>query len=68
MKTMTGKHLCDILESKGWLLVRITGSHHIFVKPGSVLRISVPVHGNKDLKTGLLKSILKMADINEIDL
>ena len=68
MKTITGKRLCYILESKGWQLVRITGSYHIFVKPGSIMRISVPVHGNKDLKSGLLKSIMKIADIKEIEL
>ena len=34
------------LESAGWMLTRISGSHHIFVKPGR-LPISIPVHKNK---------------------
>jgi predicted RNA binding protein YcfA (HicA-like mRNA interferase family) len=34
------------LESAGWRLKRISGSHHVFVKPGR-LPISIPVHGNK---------------------
>ena len=33
------------LESAGWILGRISGSHHVFVKPGK-LPISIPVHKN----------------------
>nr|VFJ75081.1 MAG: Predicted nuclease of the RNAse H fold, HicB family [Candidatus Kentron sp. FM]VFJ75564.1 MAG: Predicted nuclease of the RNAse H fold, HicB family [Candidatus Kentron sp. FM]VFK21945.1 MAG: Predicted nuclease of the RNAse H fold, HicB family [Candidatus Kentron sp. FM] len=45
MKTISGKRMSALLQRKGWHLVRTTGSHHIFVHPGSNLRISVPVHG-----------------------
>jgi predicted RNA binding protein YcfA (HicA-like mRNA interferase family) len=34
------------LESAGWVLKRIRGSHHIFVKRER-LPISIPVHKNK---------------------
>ena len=68
MKTIPGKRLCKILEDKGWQLTRITGSHHIYTKSGEVLRITVPVHGNRDLKIGLLKAIMKMAGITEDEL
>jgi predicted RNA binding protein YcfA (HicA-like mRNA interferase family) len=34
------------LERNGWTLVRISGSHHIFEKPGSKL-LSIPVHHGK---------------------
>ena len=63
MKSVSGKELTGILERFGWTLLRIHGSHHIFGKPGLSVRISVPVHGNKPLKTGLLKHLLKMAEI-----
>jgi predicted RNA binding protein YcfA (HicA-like mRNA interferase family) len=33
-----------------------------------MLRITVPVHGNADLKIGLLRSILKLAELSEEDL
>jgi len=65
MKTISGKHLCKILEQHNWELKRINGSHHIYGKVGSVVRLSVPVHNNKDLKMGLLKSLLKNAGISE---
>ena len=34
MKTISGKQMCQLLEGKGWRLARVTGSHHIFVRPG----------------------------------
>ncbi|MEL6711427.1 MAG: type II toxin-antitoxin system HicA family toxin [Pseudomonadota bacterium] len=68
MKTISGNKLCGILEKKGWLLKRVHGSHHIYAKAGLNLRISVPVHGNKSLKCGLQKSLMKSAGIDEKDL
>lgn len=51
MKPISGKQFAAILEGHGWVLMRIRGSHHIYGKPGVVARLSVPVHGKKDLKT-----------------
>ncbi|HEY6391939.1 MAG TPA: type II toxin-antitoxin system HicA family toxin [Bryobacteraceae bacterium] len=45
--------MCRLVETKGWLLRRIKGSHRIYSKPGERKVISIPVHGNKDLKPGL---------------
>ena len=63
MKNITGKELCKILEKNGWSLARINGSHHIYVKDGEDAKIVVPVHGNKTVKTGLLKALLKTAGL-----
>jgi predicted RNA binding protein YcfA (HicA-like mRNA interferase family) len=68
MKSVTGKELARVLERHGWELKRIQGSHHVYGKSGSVVRISVPVHGNKPLKIGLLKFLLKSAGLSENDL
>lgn len=65
MKAISGKRLCKLLEQRGWVLKRIQGSHHIYTRPGSGARISVPVHGNTALKVGLLRSLMKIADIDE---
>ena len=46
----------------------IRGSHHVYMKTGKKERISVPVHGNKDLKVGLLRAIMKIAEIEENEL
>ncbi len=68
MKAISGKRMSAVLKERGWRLARVTGSHHIFVKSGSNLRITVPVHGNHDLKLGLQRLIMKQADLLEEDL
>ena len=68
MKPVSGKALKRVLERHGWVLRRIHGSHHIYGKDGSVVRLSVPVHGNKPLKAGLLAHFLKQAGLGEDDL
>ena len=60
--------MCSILAAKSWTLARVTGSHHIYMRPGINLRITVPVHGNVDLKTGLQRAIMKLAGIGEEEL
>jgi predicted RNA binding protein YcfA (HicA-like mRNA interferase family) len=65
MKSISGKELARLLERYGWQLMRINGSHHIYGKAGSVVRLSVPIHGNESLKIGLLKHLLKLAEISE---
>jgi len=68
MKSISGKVLAKKLEREGWYLLRIKGSHHIYGKPGSEARLSIPVHGNKPLKLGLLRHLMKTADLSEDDL
>jgi predicted RNA binding protein YcfA (HicA-like mRNA interferase family) len=68
MKAMSGKAFAKIIERHGWELLRISGSHHIYGKPGTVVRLSVPVHGTNPLKIGLLKHLCNMAGLEETDL
>jgi predicted RNA binding protein YcfA (HicA-like mRNA interferase family) len=56
------------LKKKAGYKKRIHGSHYIYGKEKKEELITVPVHKNNDLKTGLLKSIMKIAEINESDL
>jgi predicted RNA binding protein YcfA (HicA-like mRNA interferase family) len=65
MKQVSGKELARVLEKHDWVLLRVRGSHHIYGKQASVVRLSVPIHGNKPLKVGLLRHLLKMAGIAE---
>jgi len=65
VKALTGKEFCRLLEKQGWQLLRVQGSHHIYGKFGSIVRISVPMHGSQTLKLGLMKHLLKLAGINE---
>jgi len=68
MKSVSGRELARVLDRYGWQLLRVHGSHHIYGKTGSVVRLSVPIHGNRPLKVGLLKHLLKMAALQESDL
>jgi predicted RNA binding protein YcfA (HicA-like mRNA interferase family) len=68
LKAVSGKGLCKALERKGWQLIRVRGSHHIYRQPGNPTDISVPVHANKSLKTGTQLGIMKSAGLTEDDL
>lgn len=68
MKAVSGKHLCRVLENKGWKLNRIHGSHHIYTHSGNPEILTVPVHGNQDLKRGTLAQLLKNTGLTEKDL
>lgn len=68
MKSVSGKEFAKLLEKRDWELKNIKGSHHVYLKPGNPARISIPIHKNMSLKIGLLKHLMKIADIKEEDL
>lgn len=68
MKSISGKQLCKLVESKGWQLKRVRGSHHIYTKAGADVILVIPVHSNRDLPIGTLESLLKDAELTEADL
>ncbi|MDU9389592.1 type II toxin-antitoxin system HicA family toxin [Pseudomonas japonica] len=59
---MQSRQLIRELEVAGWVLKRITGSHHIFKHPDSPYLIPVP-HPKKDLPIGTVKSIRQRAGL-----
>ncbi|MEX0271872.1 type II toxin-antitoxin system HicA family toxin [Leptolyngbyaceae cyanobacterium UHCC 1019] len=65
MKSISGKEFAKVLEQNEWVLLRIQGSHHIYGKSGVTDRISVPIHANKSLKTGLVRHFLKVARLSD---
>ena len=68
MKQVSGKLLAKAVQRKGWSLARVHGSHHIFVMQGRRERIVIPIHGNRPLKIGLLRALMKIAELEEEDL
>lgn len=68
MKQVSGNELARAIQRKGWRLSRIKGSHHVFVMQGRRERIVIPIHGNHPLKIGLLKSLMKIAELSEGDI
>jgi predicted RNA binding protein YcfA (HicA-like mRNA interferase family) len=63
VKPITGQQLAKLLERHGWTLLRVHGSHHVYGKPGSDVRLSVPIHGNDKLKIGLQLHLMKLAGL-----
>ena len=68
MKQVSGRELARVVQQRGWRLARVHGSHYIFTMRIRRERLVVPIHGNHPLKTGLLRSLMKIARLTESDL
>jgi predicted RNA binding protein YcfA (HicA-like mRNA interferase family) len=58
-----GTEIIKIFNNAGWRLDRIEGSHHILVKDWIETILSVPVHGTKTIKVGLLNGLINDAGL-----
>jgi predicted RNA binding protein YcfA (HicA-like mRNA interferase family) len=67
MKRVSGKHLAQVLERKGWTHTRTKGSHHRYEKQGHP-PVTVPIHGNKTLKPKTQQNIMRHAGLTDADL
>lgn len=61
------KEVISILEKKGFILKRVSGSHHVYVHPETKRRVVIPVHG-RDIAKGTLLEILKEAGLSKDEL
>ena len=68
MKSVSGKRLAQIALQKGWVLRRVKGSHHVYIKEGRDERLVIPIHGNKSLKIGLQRALMKLIPVSEDEL
>lgn len=55
--------LFRVLKKDGWFVIRQKGSHVIMKHPNKEGRLIVPFHGGKEVRHGILKTILKQAGI-----
>lgn len=60
---MKYSELFRILKMDGWFEVRKKGSHVVMQHPAKPGQLTVPYHAGKEVKIGLLKTLLKHADI-----
>jgi predicted RNA binding protein YcfA (HicA-like mRNA interferase family) len=60
-KYVSGKDVIRRLKDQGWTLDRVKGSHHVMRKAG--ISCPIPIHGNKDLAIGTLKSIERITGV-----
>lgn len=61
---MKSNELIKIIKTAGWVEIRQTGSHKIFVHKNFNYSLPVPSHGSKEVPKGTLISILKKAGLN----
>lgn len=50
------------LESLGFTMVRIRGSHHVLARGNT--HTTIPVHGNQTLRIGTLRGILRDIELS----
>jgi predicted RNA binding protein YcfA (HicA-like mRNA interferase family) len=60
---VSGREMCKILEMIGFQKVHQVGSHARYAHPDG-RKTLLPVHGNEELGTGLIKEILKQSRIS----
>lgn len=67
MKPWTFADACRVARELGWQLDHVTGSHHVFKKPGEIRNLPIPRHrGN--LPPGLQRAIMRQLGMTPKDL
>lgn len=66
---LTAKDIIKLLENRGFILARQSGSHMIF-RDKKGIRATVPFHGSKILHPKIIKQILAdlQMDINDLNI
>ena len=64
LKVLSGKEICDILASEGFVEIRRRGSHIIMQKKLDRDTITVPVPNHKEIKIGTLLSIIRQSGVS----
>lgn len=60
---MTSRDILKILRKDGWYIVDQDGSHAQLKHPTKPGKVTVLIHGSKDIPPGTLNSILKQAGL-----
>ena len=64
LPALTGRDVVRALQKAGFVVIRISGSHHRLEHSDDLSRTTtVPVHAGKTLKRGTLRGIIKQAGL-----
>ena len=63
LPSLPGMDVVAAFEKLGFKVARIESSHYILKKPGYKYNLSVPVHGQKNIKPGTLRTLIRKAEI-----
>ncbi len=61
LPSVSGQQAIAAFEKDGFSVARMSASHHIMNKPGHRFVLSVPVHGNRPLRKGTLRGLIRAA-------
>jgi predicted RNA binding protein YcfA (HicA-like mRNA interferase family) len=67
LPALTGHQVVGILQRHGFVSVRQSGSH-VILRHADGRRLTVPVHAGRDLGRGLLRQIMRDANLTVDDL
>ncbi len=68
MKHKSGIQMAAIARGLGWLMKSQRGSHQHYRDPVTGKIVTIPIHGNKMLRAGTQKAIMKVLGITDADL
>jgi predicted RNA binding protein YcfA (HicA-like mRNA interferase family) len=64
LPAVNARQVLVALRRAGFVVDRISGSHHMLVHPGDARRtVTVPFHGARSLRLGTLRSIIRQAGL-----
>lgn len=63
LRVLSGREVCQILESQGFSAVRRRGSHVVMQKRSGNTTTTVPVPDHSELKVGTLTSIIRQSGV-----
>ncbi len=61
LPVISGKEAIKAFQKNGWRVASVEGSHVTLKKDGMGCNLTIPVHGNKDVKRGLLRKLIAKA-------
>ena len=68
MKHKSGKQMAAIARGLGWVLKSQHGSHQHYRDPITAKIVTIPIHGNKMLRAGTQKAIMKVMGLTDDDI
>lgn len=63
LRVLSGREVCRILETHGFVEVRRRGSHVVMQKAVAEGTVTVPVPDHGELRTGTLLSIIRQSGV-----
>jgi predicted RNA binding protein YcfA (HicA-like mRNA interferase family) len=67
LPSFNSRQVISILNRHGFALDRQSGSHAVFIHPDG-RRTTVPIHGKRDLGKGILRQIMRDAELTFDDM